>query len=136
MTFFILDGNNNIFTISDVLHCLQLRRLDKTVADQTVKQYFETHQAQKRLVVTGDVTSVWDVAKMFRVNHIHRIPVVKVENFIRSKEVMGIVSLRPIFVEIMKMFEKSCSLTPNLHKTTLTDSALSKRNGLTTVSYL
>jgi hypothetical protein len=67
-----LAGDYNIFTISDVLHCLQLRRKDKTVADQTVQQYFEAHQAQKRLVVTSEITSVFDVARMFKINNIHR----------------------------------------------------------------
>jgi hypothetical protein len=71
---------------------------------------------------------------MFRLNHVHRIPVVKVENFVRTKEVMGVISLRPIFVEIMKMFEKSCSLTPNLHKLTLAETGLGKRSNLATVS--
>jgi hypothetical protein len=52
----ILAGDYNIFTISDALQCLQLRRKDKTVADQTVQEYFEMHQAQKRLVVTSEIT--------------------------------------------------------------------------------
>lgn len=63
-----------------------------------------------------------------------RIPIVRVENFVRTKEVMGVVSLRPIFIEIMKMFEKSCSLTPNLHKLTLDEVGLGKRKNLATVS--
>lgn len=70
---------------------------------------------------------------MFRMNHVHQIPVVRVENFVRTKEVMGVCSLRPIFLEIMRMFEKSCSLTPNLHNLTLAEIELGKREDLITV---
>ncbi|KAI6209820.1 5'-AMP-activated protein kinase subunit gamma-1 [Aphelenchoides besseyi] len=126
------DGEYNIFTLSDVLHCLQLRREDKGLADMSVQNYFDSYQTQKRMVVTGDITSVWDVARLFRMNHVHRIPVVLVENFVRSKEVIGVISLRPIFVEIAKLTDSRCTLKPNLKKLTLKETQLGKRSNLST----
>lgn len=78
----------NIFTLSDLLKCLQLRRENPSLGDAPVQDYFTTHQAQKRLVVTGDTASVWDVARLFRMNHVHRIPVVLVENNVRTQYVV------------------------------------------------
>ncbi|KAI6231921.1 5'-AMP-activated protein kinase subunit gamma-1 [Aphelenchoides besseyi] len=128
------DGDYNIFTLSDVLHCLQLRREDKGLADMTVQNYFDSYQTQKRMVVTGDITSVWDVARLFRMNHVHRIPVVLVENFVRSKEVIGVISLRPIFVEIAKLADSRCTLKPNLKKLTLKETQLGKRSNLSVIN--
>ncbi|KAI6240584.1 5'-AMP-activated protein kinase subunit gamma-1 [Aphelenchoides fujianensis] len=127
-------GEYNIFTLSDFLRCLQLRREDKQLADQPVQHYFDEYQPAKRMVVTGDVTTVWDVAKLFRMNHVHRMPVVSVENLVRTKEVIGIMSLRPIFTEIDKMISSHCSLKPNLNKVTLAEASLGKRSDLSSIS--
>ena len=61
------------------------------------------------------------MARLFRLNRIHRIPILQEDAFLRreTNEVLSLVCLRAIFVEILKLFDSKCVLEPNLHLLTL-----------------
>ena len=49
--------------------------------------------------------------------------------------VIGVLSLRPIFVEIAKLIESHCTIQPNLHLTTIAEAKLGKFENLSFVSF-
>ncbi|CAD5234384.1 unnamed protein product [Bursaphelenchus xylophilus] len=127
------DGSYNIFTISDFLFCLQKRKSDPDLGDQTVAKFSETIQSNKRLVTASSEISVWDLARQFRINHVHRIPIMEVKGILRTNELFCLLSLRPVFLEIIKLVQTKCCLSPNLAKITLDEVKLGKWSGLATI---
>lgn len=77
--------------------------------------------------------SVWDLARQFRLNHVHRIPIIEVKGLMRTNELFCLLSLRPIFVEIAKLVSTKCCLSPNLNTLTLSQTKLGKWSQLTTL---
>ncbi|CAD5229411.1 unnamed protein product [Bursaphelenchus okinawaensis] len=129
-----VDGNYNIFTLSDFLSCLQKRRSDPDLGDQPVAKFFEATQSNKRLVTASSEISVWDLARQFRINHVHRIPVMEVKGIVRTNALFCLLSLRPVFQEIIKLVQTKCCLSPNLNKVTLDEVKLGKWTSLATIS--
>lgn len=43
--------------------------------------------------------SVWDAARLFCLNHVHRIPILQVDEFSRETDVLYLLSLRTVFSE-------------------------------------
>lgn len=78
--------------------------------------------------------SVWDLARQFRINHVHRIPVMEVRGLLRTNEVLCLVSLRPVFMELSRLVQTKCCLSPDLTKLTLEHTRIGKREGIATVS--
>lgn len=52
-------------------------------------------------------------------NRVHRIPVLQVEDYIETKEILSFVCLRQIFLEVLKLLDSKAHLTPNLCHLTL-----------------
>lgn len=83
---------------------------------------------------------IWDVAKMFRLNRVHRIPIVSYDpgRFIADEtNLVYFLSLRRIFSEVIfKLKENKCPNLPNLRLMTLKDSKIGTWDGIVTVSFL
>ncbi|KAI1724451.1 5'-AMP-activated protein kinase subunit gamma-2 [Ditylenchus destructor] len=112
------DKNLGIFTFSDCLKCLQAKA-EEHLGDKSLQYYLDSMQCKKKMVTVSTSASVWDVSRLFRLNRVHRIPVFEESEYGPSNEILSFVCLRAIFVEILKLIDSKCALTPNLHTLTL-----------------
>ncbi|KAH7728276.1 CBS domain containing protein [Aphelenchoides avenae] len=120
------DGYFGVFTVTDCLQALKqageeaaLDSVSLKVSKLTLKQYLEQIPGRKRVVTALSTMTIWDVSRLFRMNRVHRIPVLQVEDYIETKEILSFVCLRQIFLEVLKLLDSKAHLTPNLCHLTL-----------------
>lgn len=114
--------NYGILTLTDCLSIIQIAADGNSkLGDQTLQYFLDNHNGNRKRVVTAYCTqSVWDVSRLFRMNRVHRIPVMQGDEFTQSQDALYLLCLRQIFSEvILKLLDSKCSLTPNLRGITL-----------------
>jgi len=100
------------------------------IGEKTLQHYVETMQPRKQLITASTSMTAWDVARLFRLNRVHRIPVLQFNTSLNQppathyNEVFSFVCLRSIFIEILKLLDSKCALVPDLHSLTLEKSRL------------
>ncbi|VDK64491.1 unnamed protein product [Onchocerca ochengi] len=78
--------------------------------------------------------NVWDTARLFCLNHVHRIPIFQIDENDLFTDILYMLSLRRIFCEtIVKLIEPSFSLAPHLKHRTLLDSGIGTWKNIVTV---
>uniref|UniRef100_A0A914MXL7 CBS domain-containing protein n=1 Tax=Meloidogyne incognita TaxID=6306 RepID=A0A914MXL7_MELIC len=112
-----VDGQWAPFTVTDCLLALSQahRKLDGQLGEQTLRFFIEQIQNGRRLISVDDQTCAWDLARVFALNRVHRVPVFNVESF----ELVGVLSPRQITQELLKLVSSGCSLSPDLKSITL-----------------
>jgi CBS domain-containing protein len=114
------DGYFGVFTVTDCLSALKFASEQNVdIGDRTLQYFLENVQAKKKLVTAPSNMTVWDVARLFRMNRVHRIPVLQVENYVQTNEILAFICLRQTFVEILKLIDSKAHLTPNFCQLTL-----------------
>lgn len=76
------------------------------------------------------------MAQLFRLNHVHRIPIIETECSTFNNEFLGLICLRSIFVEILKLFDSKCAgLKPDLRVITLEESKVGNWTNIISVIF-
>jgi len=139
------DKELGIFTITDCLHVLKLAaEAEKLTADDPFAQtsnigeknlqyFLDKVQPKKKMITASSTMTAWDVALLFRLNRIHRIPIFQVDDLVQTDEVLSLVCLRAIFIEILKLFDNKCVLEPNLHFLTLKETQIGTWSNIASV---
>jgi len=140
------DRELGIFTITDCLHVLKLAAAAEkatnddpfatvdNIGEQTLQYFLDNVQPKKKMITASSTMTAWDIARLFRLNRIHRIPIFQVEDFMQTNEVLSLVCLRAIFMEILKLFDNKCVLEPNLHFLTLQETRIGTWSNIASLS--
>lgn len=125
-----------ILTITDCLRAIVIAaNEDNRIGDKTVKEFVDKYNGRKRLVTAPAHLSVWDAARLFCLNHVHRIPILQVDDSLKETDVLYMLSMRTIFSEtILKLVETTYSLAPHVKYRTLQEAAIGTWNNVITVS--
>uniref|UniRef100_F1L237 5'-AMP-activated protein kinase subunit gamma-1 n=1 Tax=Ascaris suum TaxID=6253 RepID=F1L237_ASCSU len=125
-----------ILTITDCLRVITVAaNEDPDIGELTVKQFLHTYNGRKRLVTAPANLSVWDAARLFCLNHVHRIPILQTAEGMREADVLYLLSLRTILQEtVMNLVETAASLAPHLKQRTLQESSIGTWTNVITVS--
>ncbi|KAE9554174.1 hypothetical protein FO519_002595 [Halicephalobus sp. NKZ332] len=123
------DGNYEILTLTDCLHMFRLASKEPEIANMYLKDFYaQYYQNKKKVVYSTSSETIWDVAKMFRLNRVHRIPIVSYDpgRFIADEtNLVYFLSLRRIFSEVVfKLKENKCPNIPNLRLMTLKETRI------------
>ncbi|KAF7633103.1 hypothetical protein Mgra_00007464 [Meloidogyne graminicola] len=111
-----VDGQWAPFTVTDCLLALsQAHRKLNGLGEQTLRFFIEQIQNGRRLISVDDQTCAWDLARVFTLNRVHRVPVFNGDSF----ELVGVLSPRQITQELLKLVYSGCSLSPDLKSITL-----------------
>uniref|UniRef100_A0A183CDT4 CBS domain-containing protein n=1 Tax=Globodera pallida TaxID=36090 RepID=A0A183CDT4_GLOPA len=108
----VRDGLWAMFTVTDCLRALQRAHQSGNIdlGGRTLRYFVEQLHGGRRLISVDDQSSVWDLARVFSLNRVHRVPVFSAEN----GELMAVLCPRAICVELLKLISSKCSLSPDL----------------------
>uniref|UniRef100_A0A915BYN0 CBS domain-containing protein n=1 Tax=Parascaris univalens TaxID=6257 RepID=A0A915BYN0_PARUN len=125
-----------ILTITDCLRVITVAaNEDPDIGELTVKQFLHSYNGRKRLVTAPANLSVWDAARLFCLNHVHRIPILQTTERMKEADVLYLLSLRTILQEtVMKLVETASSFAPHLKQKTLQESSIGTWANVITVS--
>uniref|UniRef100_A0A7E4UWC3 CBS domain-containing protein n=1 Tax=Panagrellus redivivus TaxID=6233 RepID=A0A7E4UWC3_PANRE len=123
------DDNYDIMTLTDCLHIFRAVAKEPTLADLKLKEFYSNHMPNRKKIIYSDsAQTVWDVARMFRVNRVHRIPIMHTDpgKFTGDQSnLMYFLSLRRIFSEVIfKIVDSKCVMSPNLQALTFKDTQI------------
>jgi len=123
------DGTYEILTLTDCLHMFRLASKEPEIANMYLKDFYaQYYQNKKKVVYSTSSETIWDVAKMFRLNRVHRIPIVSYDpgRFITNEtNLVYFLSLKRIFSEVIfKLKENKCPNLPNLRLMTLKETRI------------
>uniref|UniRef100_A0A915PWQ0 CBS domain-containing protein n=1 Tax=Setaria digitata TaxID=48799 RepID=A0A915PWQ0_9BILA len=123
-----------MLTVTDCLRAVFLTlKIDSKIGDRPVRDFI-TAYGKKKLITATVNTSVWDAARLFCLNLIHRIPIFQTDGNDLFTDIFYILSLRRIFCEtIIKLIEPSFSLAPHVKHRTLLDSGIGNWEDIVTV---
>lgn len=100
-----------LFSLTDCLHILKAAvERNSKIGNETLSYFLELNQKRKGLISVNSVTTVWDLARMFLLNKVHRIPVFEAE----TSEVLSITCPRLISVELLRLINSKYIPSPNL----------------------
>ncbi|VDK51227.1 unnamed protein product [Anisakis simplex] len=89
-----------ILTITDCLRVIAVAaNADPEIGERTVRFFMNTYNGRKRLVTAPANLSVWDAARLFCLNHVHRIPVLQATEGLKEADVLYLLSLKVVFQE-------------------------------------
>uniref|UniRef100_A0A914Y8S8 CBS domain-containing protein n=1 Tax=Panagrolaimus superbus TaxID=310955 RepID=A0A914Y8S8_9BILA len=90
------------------------------------------------LEIQGHLVGIWDVARMFRMNRVHRIPVVHSDSGMFNGEqpnLLYFISLRSIFAEVViKVMDSKAAITPTFNQLKLKDNKIGTWDNIVQVS--
>lgn len=149
------DGTYEILTLTDCLHMFRLASKEPEIANMYLKDFYAQYYQNKKKVVYSTSSEtwvinivdhlrwssfrIWDVAKMFRLNRVHRIPIVSYDpgRFITNEtNLVYFLSLKRIFSEVIfKLKENKCPNLPNLRLMTLKETRIGTWENIAVVSY-
>uniref|UniRef100_A0AC34QWK6 CBS domain-containing protein n=1 Tax=Panagrolaimus sp. JU765 TaxID=591449 RepID=A0AC34QWK6_9BILA len=123
------DGTYEILTLTDCLHMFCLASKEPQIANMYLKDFYAQHfPSRKKVVYSTASETIWSVAKMFRLNRVHRIPIVSYDpgRFIANEtNLIYFLSLRRIFSEVIfKLKENKIPNLPNLRLMTLKETGI------------
>uniref|UniRef100_A0A914WNM4 CBS domain-containing protein n=1 Tax=Plectus sambesii TaxID=2011161 RepID=A0A914WNM4_9BILA len=96
----------SILSHTDCLQALLMAEQDAEMGEKSVKEYLRLCSDKKRLVTTNVHLTLWDVARLFCANRVHRIPVMQVDEAHQETDVLYLLSLQAIFSEpVVKQLE-------------------------------
>ncbi|VDO32322.1 unnamed protein product [Onchocerca flexuosa] len=123
-----------MITVTDCLRAIDLiLNIDSEIGDRPVRDFIKVYSKKKIVAATVNM-SVWDTAKLFCLNHVHRIPIFQIDENDLFSDILYMLSLRRIFCEtIVKLIEPSFSLAPHLKQRTLFDSGIGTWGNIVTV---
>uniref|UniRef100_A0A8R1XSG7 CBS domain-containing protein n=1 Tax=Onchocerca volvulus TaxID=6282 RepID=A0A8R1XSG7_ONCVO len=123
-----------MITVTDCLRAIDLTlNIDSEIGDRPVRDFIKIY-GKKRIVAATVNMSVWDTARLFCLNHVHRIPIFQIDENDLFTDILYMLSLRRIFCEtIVKLIEPSFSLAPHLKHRTLLDSGIGTWKNIVTV---
>lgn len=108
------DSQWDMFTVTDCLLALHRAhsQLNAELGTLSLRHFVDQIRNGRRLVSVDDQSSVWDLSRVFALNRVHRVPVFSVES---PDELVGILCPRAICLELLKLLNSKCSLSPDLH---------------------
>jgi 5'-AMP-activated protein kinase regulatory gamma subunit len=123
------DDSYDILTLTD---CIQIFRIvceNPELAEIQLREFYAKHMPNRKKIIYSPTTqTVWDVARMFRLNRVHRIPVVHSDSGKFNGEqpnLLFFISLRSIFSEVViKVMDSKAAITPNFNQLKLQDSKI------------
>ncbi|CAG9531418.1 unnamed protein product [Cercopithifilaria johnstoni] len=124
-----------MITVTDCLRAIILTlNIDSEISDRPVCDFIRIYGKKKFITATVNM-SVWDAARLFCLNHVHRIPIFQTEENDLFTDILYMLSLRRIFDEtIIKLIEPSFSLAPHLKHRTLLDSGIGTWTNIVTIT--
>uniref|UniRef100_A0A158Q6X7 CBS domain-containing protein n=1 Tax=Elaeophora elaphi TaxID=1147741 RepID=A0A158Q6X7_9BILA len=124
-----------MITVTDCLHAVILTvNIDPEVGDRPVRDFIELYVKKKLITATVNM-SVWDAARLFCLNHVHRIPIFQTDENDLFTDILYVLSLRRIFCEtFIKLIEPSFSLAPHVKHRTLLDSGIGTWADIATIT--
>uniref|UniRef100_A0A1I7Z7K1 CBS domain-containing protein n=1 Tax=Steinernema glaseri TaxID=37863 RepID=A0A1I7Z7K1_9BILA len=131
------NGGMTMMTTTDCLRILSIAASeDAEIGAKTMRHFVQTFNGRKKIVSASVNLGVWDLARLFCLNHVHSIPVLQSDETFRNSDVLCLLSLRSVFQDtIVKLLESRCSLTPHLKQKTLQERALGTWDHIVTVSH-
>jgi 5'-AMP-activated protein kinase regulatory gamma subunit len=123
------DESYDILTLTD---CIQIFRIvceNPELAEIKLREFYATQMPNRKKIIYSPTTqTVWDVARMFRLNRVHRIPVVHSDTGKFNGEqpnLLFFISLRSIFSEVViKVLDSKAAITPNFNQLKLQDNKI------------
>ncbi|TKR80999.1 hypothetical protein L596_014952 [Steinernema carpocapsae] len=130
------NGGITMLTTTDCLRILSIAASDDNeIGSKTMRHFVTTYNGRKKIVSASVNLGVWDLARLFCLNHVHSIPIMQNDDTFRNSDVLCLLSLRSVFQEtIVKLLESRCSLTPHLKQKTLQERALGTWDNVVTIS--
>uniref|UniRef100_A0A1I8EUV5 CBS domain-containing protein n=3 Tax=Wuchereria bancrofti TaxID=6293 RepID=A0A1I8EUV5_WUCBA len=124
-----------MITVTDCLRAVALTlNIDSDIGGRPVRDFIEAYGNKKLITATVNM-SVWDVARLFCLNHIHRIPIFQSDESDLFTDILYMLSLRRIFYEtVIKLIEPSFSLAPHIKHRTLLDSGIGTWKDIVTIT--
>ncbi|KAL3990797.1 CBS domain family protein [Acanthocheilonema viteae] len=124
-----------MITVTDCLRAIILTsKIDTEISDRPVCDFIRIYGKKKLITATVNM-SVWDAARLFCLNHVHRIPIFQTDENDLFTDLLYMLSLRRIFYEtIIKLIEPSLSLAPHLKHRTLLDSGIGTWTNIATIT--
>ncbi|EFO15496.2 hypothetical protein LOAG_13014, partial [Loa loa] len=124
-----------MITVTDCLRAIVLTlNIDSEIGDRPVRDFLEAYGKKKLITATVNM-SVWDAARLFCLNHVHRIPIFQADESSFFTDILYMLSLRRIFCEtIIKLIEPSFSLAPHVKHRTLLDSGIGTWEDVVTIT--
>lgn len=131
------NGGITMLTTTDCLRILSIAaNEDSEIGSKTMRHFVQTFNGRKKIVNASVNLGVWDLARLFCLNHVHSIPIMQNDETFRNSDILCLLSLRAIFQEtIVKLLESRCSLTPHLKQKTLQERALGTWESIVTISH-
>ncbi|KAK0404493.1 hypothetical protein QR680_017477 [Steinernema hermaphroditum] len=131
--------HNDGMTMLTTTDCLRILAIaaeeDPEIGAKTMRHFVQTYNGRKKIVSASVNLGVWDLARLFCLNHVHSIPILQSDETFRNSDVLCLLSLRSVFQEtIVKLLESRCSLTPHLKQKTLQERALGTWDNVVTIS--
>ncbi|VDD96466.1 unnamed protein product [Enterobius vermicularis] len=131
-----------ILTTTDCLRAIVVAvKEDSLVGHRSVREFLKKYNGRKRLVTAPVHLSVWDAARLFCLNHVHRIPILQVDEFSRETDVLYLLSLRTVFSEtVLNLVESNGrnsgkhTLAPHVKNRTLEEARIGTWEKVITVS--
>jgi CBS domain-containing protein len=123
------DESYDILTLTD---CIQIFRIvceNPELAEIKLREFYATQLPNRKKIIYSPTTqSIWDVARMFRMNRVHRIPVVHSDSGMFNGEqpnLLYFISLRSIFAEVViKVMDTKAAITPTFNQLKLKDNKI------------
>uniref|UniRef100_A0AC34FIG3 CBS domain-containing protein n=1 Tax=Panagrolaimus sp. ES5 TaxID=591445 RepID=A0AC34FIG3_9BILA len=123
------DDAYDILTLTD---CIQIFRIvceNPELAEIKLREFYATQMPNRKKIIYSPTTQcIWDVARMFRMNRVHRIPVVHSDSGMFNGEqpnLLYFISLRSIFAEVViKVMDSKAAITPTFNQLKLKDNKI------------
>uniref|UniRef100_A0A0N5ALR3 CBS domain-containing protein n=1 Tax=Syphacia muris TaxID=451379 RepID=A0A0N5ALR3_9BILA len=132
-----------ILTATDCLKAIMVAvKEDIFIGHRTIGDFLQKYNGRRRLVTAPVNMSVWDAARLFCLNHVHRIPIIQADDSTNSTDVLYLLSLKTILCEtILGLSEnsgvktKDFSLAPHIKNRTLEQARIGTWTKIITVPY-